>query len=145
MASYKYVNGCYVVTTEIRDGWHRLNHCNAQYQHLRRKGFEYWNLISYATPICRVTHITLDKHDTWNMDVTGYYDCSPSTIRQLQRFLRMFDLPYTLNDIRQQQMVDNGMVDNEPLMSITFRSIEMLEAYFKSNACQSNSFPCEIL
>lgn len=145
MKSYSYVNGCYQVTTQIRDGWHRLNHCNAQYQHLRRDFFEYWNLISYATPICRVSHITHNGHDIWHMDVTGYYDCSPSTTRQLQRFLRMFGLPYTVNDIRQQEMVDECMVDNVPLMSVTFRSVETLEGYFRSNACQSNSFPCEIL
>ena len=146
MASYTYYNQTgFKYTTDIRDGWHRLNHCNAQYQHLKREGFEYWNLISYATPICRVAHITHNGHDSWHMDVSSYYDYSPTTIRQLQKFLAMFNLPFTFSDIREQELIDKGMVTNEPVMSVTFRSVNELEGYFRSNACQRNSYPCEIL
>lgn len=151
---YSYVNGVYNITTYVRDGWKRFHSMNAQYQLLKKETdttiFEYFNFISYDTPIARISHIT--KKDgtinSWRMDVTSYWNCSPSTKRQLSRFLREYELPYTMNDIAmyfnntEQYKKDsyNGLVH-----SIHCIGIDKLDGYFKSNACQRNTCPCEIL
>lgn len=151
---YSYVNGVMNVTTYVRDGWRRFHSMNAQYQLLKKETdsttFEYFNFISYDTPIARISHITKkdDTINSWRLDITEYWNCSPSTKRQLSRFLREFDLPYTLNDIdmyfnhNEQYKEDcyNGMVH-----SIHCISTNKLDGFFRTNASQHNSFPCEIL
>ena len=157
MASYSYVNGIYPVTVQIRDGWKRLNKCNAQVQHLisqdgRR---QHWNFISYNTPICRVSHnISKDGTiDGWRIDLSHDWNCSVSTQRQLQKFFAMFNLPcntyyckeldrlcmYTAQTSMHYQY-NNAPID-EPYVEINFIDNDTLLGWMISNASRSNSFP----
>jgi hypothetical protein len=90
--SYKYINGYYEVTTDIRNGFKRFHTMNAQYK-FERFGWDdnYW-FISYNTPILWATysHVT----DKWHIVINWEsYDCSTSTIRQLTRFMRESGMP----------------------------------------------------
>lgn len=105
MTSYTYVNGCHSVTTQIRNGWHRLNKCNAQVAHgvityndltcNDTGSLEYWHFMSYATPICTVTkrNIGVAGKYSWRVYLSHDWNCSVSTQRQLSKFFKMFDLP----------------------------------------------------
>lgn len=103
--SYKYVNGCYEVTTEIRDGFKRFHSMNAQESHFTVNDddgtrFEVWQFVSYATDIMQVVHDL--EYNTWVVSCNGNpFSYSPSTSRQVSRWIRENRFfPFTVNDIR---------------------------------------------
>ena len=103
--SYKYVNGCYEVTTEIRDGFKRFHSMNAQESLFvvddeNGARFEIWQFVSYATNIMQVVH-DLD-YDTWVVSCNGNpFSYSPSTSRQVSRWIRENStFPFTVDDVR---------------------------------------------
>lgn len=103
--SYKYVNGCYEVTTDIRDGFKRFHSMKAQESMFvinddNDARFEVWQFVSYATDIMQVVH-DLD-YDTWVVSCNGNpFSYSPSTSRQVSRWIRENRFfPFTPNDVR---------------------------------------------
>lgn len=103
--SYKYVNGCYEVTTDIRDGFKRFHSMNAQESIFvvddeNGARFEIWQFVSYATDIMQVVH-DLD-YDTWVVSCNGNpFSYSPSTSRQVSRWIRENRFfPFTISDVR---------------------------------------------
>ena len=110
--SYKYVNGIYEVTTEIKSGYKRFHNCNAQHRtdtisDDNGRLFIIWDFISYATPICRVWYDT--KWNVYYVTVNAeYYRCSPTTIKQFSRWLREINAPITYQDIKYQELLTEG-------------------------------------
>lgn len=103
--SYKYVNGCYEVTTEIRDGFKRFHSMHAQESLFivddeNGARFEVWQFVSYSTDIMQVVH-DLD-YDTWVVSCNGNpFSYSPSTSRQVSRWIRENRFfPFTSSDVR---------------------------------------------
>lgn len=137
MASKKY---------EVRPQWHRLNTCKAQYCHLQREGFEYWYLTSYESMICRVSHITYNGRDIWRLDLSPVWDCSQTTYQHLYKFFKKIpDCPF--NPYHTQEAKSNLLhcgvhyyhFDNACILFIPYDS---LLAWYRSNSCPENSFPC---
>lgn len=155
MSSYSYVNGCYSVTTEIRAGWKRLYKCNAQVQHLISQdgNTEHWNLISYATPICRVTRHVIDNESVYRVDLSHDWNCSVSTQRQLAKFFAMYSLPcsnywckeletlYTHNAITD---IHYDYFDIVHDCELVFVDNDTLLKWMLSNGSRNNSFPMNI-
>lgn len=106
MGSYSYVNGVFVVTTDIRYGFKRFHKCNAQESHFvvndddNIPRFEIWQFISYATPVIQVVKDM--KYDSWivscNDNPFGY---SPSTSRQIIRWIRERAFPFSGYDLKE--------------------------------------------
>lgn len=151
MSSYSYVNGCYQVTTEILDGWHRFNRMNAQVQHLvsQAGNTEHWNLISYNTPICRVTRHGINGNDIYRIDLSHDWNCSVSTQRQLRKFFEHYNLPcnnYWCNELEKLNLY-NGISEMHinDYVWITFIDNEKLLNWMISNGSRRNSFPMNIV
>ena len=107
MSSYKYYSsGIYYCETRIRDGWQRFHTMNAQYQYGRfdneyHAGHyqERFDFISYDTPICHALYDSFNHH--WNICVNrAYFDCSSSTSRQFNRWLRENYIPTDLYELK---------------------------------------------
>lgn len=104
--SYKYVNGCYEVTIEIRHGFKRFHSMNAQESFFRIKDesgdrFVVWQFVSYATDMIQVVHDL--EYDEWIVSCNGNpFSYSPSTSRQVSRWIResSFRYIFTPQDIR---------------------------------------------
>ena len=107
--SYTYINGCYAVTTGIRNGFTRFHKCNAQDarfgitydgSHFTPVRFEVWQFVSYNTEIMQVVYDT--KYDSWTVAINErIYDYSPTTSRQINRWIRehSYEFPFTPYDI----------------------------------------------
>lgn len=104
--SYKYVNGCYEVTIEIRKGFKRFHSMNAQETSFVVNDdngiprFAVWQFVSYDTDIMQVVHD--NEYDTWIVSFNGNpFSYSPSTSRQVSRWIRENRFfPFTPNDVR---------------------------------------------
>ena len=103
--SYKYVNGVFEVTTEIRNGFKRFHSMNAQETSFVVNDddvprFAVWQFVSYATDIMQVVHD--NEYDTWVVSCNGSpFSYSPSTSRQVSRWIRENRFfPFTPSDVR---------------------------------------------
>ena len=141
---------------ELNTNWHRLNTCQAQYAHLKRKGFEYWYLISYNSMICRVSHITHNGKNSWRLDVTKYWDYSNTTYQHLYKFFKLIPdcpfNPYWMQEYKSLKL-HNGIQDfhfaqaYHPMYKacICTSDTDTVWGYYRNNSCQRNSYPCEVL
>lgn len=116
MASYSYYNGVCYVTTQIRYGFKRFHSMNAQFKVETCLGaemcvngvraFKRYSFISYATPILYAVYD--NKYDHWLIDINAnalHY--SSTTRRQLSKFMREYNIPLSLNDIRIAEKSDS--------------------------------------
>lgn len=110
MSSYTYVNGVFVVTTDIRNGFKRFHKCNAQETSFvvndddNIPRFEIWQFISYATPVIQVVKDM--KHNTWivscNDNPFGY---SRTTSRQISKWISEHAFPFSAYDLKESQQL----------------------------------------
>ena len=140
MASYHYYSSVYGCTVQVRDGWHRFHSMNAQYQYGKFPHPNYdgeyqerFDFISYATPICHVLYES--RHDSWTIDVNrAYFDCSPSTSRQFNRWLRENDIPVTLYDLkrfdRNVEYENHSYIDVSDNVCVFWRESDSIERMF---------------
>jgi hypothetical protein len=129
MSGYKYVNGVYEVYTPIHDGFKRFHSMNAQYRVQEIDGTKVWQFISYATPILQVV-----RYDNvrWLVSFLGNpFDYSPSTSRQVSRFIRENVFPFTASDVR--DLLDSCSLSGTPDCSSSFMS-ETVCIEFRSKA-----------
>lgn len=135
---------------QVKNGWHRLNTCKAQYAHLKCEGFEYWYLVSYDSIICRVSHITHNGHNMWNLDLSERWGYSNTTYQHLYKFLAMIPkCPFNSYWLREYRWLHlhNGINTYHfaECCCITQSTMNKIWSYWNTNSCQKNSFPCKIL
>lgn len=105
MASYSYPNGCFEITTHIKDGFKRFHNCRAQYSKFVLNDddniprFIVYQFISYATPVIQIVRdMKYDKYIvSCNENPFGY---SPTTSRQISRWLHEIVTPIDSYTIR---------------------------------------------
>lgn len=103
MSGYDYVNGCYVVHTDIRPRFKRFHKCNAQYNDflLNDNGITRWHIyqfVSYATEIMQVTYDM--NYGSFIVSCNGNpYGYSQTTTRQVSRWIRENCFPFDASDI----------------------------------------------
>ncbi len=103
--SYKYVNGCFEVTTDIRNGFKRFHSMNAQHAMFtidddKIPRWIVYQFVSYATNVIQVVKDM--KYETFVVSCNGNpFGYSRSTSRQITRWIneRWF-FPFTSDDIR---------------------------------------------
>ena len=131
--AYTYDNGIYIRHVEILPGWRRFKSCNAQERKviIDDEGiprFIVWQLISYETPIIQVVKDL--KWYAWdivcNDNPFGY---SPSTTRQVGKWISSHAFPFTPNDLR--IAYDNCVCVTPNLSTYDVRSFLHFE--FRSN------------
>lgn len=99
MSGYEYVNGDFVVHTDIREGYKRFRQCNAQYKRRAVGDVEQIVFISYATMIMVVYHYP--KTHSWNVKINDKaFNYSPTTTRQISKFLNTEKLPFGCADLQ---------------------------------------------
>ena len=131
--AYTYDDGVYVRRVEIMPGWHRFKSCNAQeckrvFDEDGIPRFIVWQLISYETPIIKVVKDL--KWYEWNVVCNGNpFGYSPSTTRQVSRWISSHAFPFTPNDLR--DAYDNCVSVTPDLSTYGVRSFLHFE--FRSN------------
>lgn len=134
MAQYSYVNGVYGVTTYVRSGFERFHTMNAQCAHEKfyedGRYFERWHFISYATPICSVLYDSSNDTTTYYVN-RAYFDCSPSTSRQFNRWLRENHMKLSLYDIKYaDRHCDSGIYMYDTNTTIVWQDSAGIERKF---------------
>ena len=110
MFSYKFNNDFGSFKVEFPEQWERFHYCNAAIWYGGPKFFDKfncrgekitqdtWILVSYSTPIAIATqYLDFHKHapSQWFLRINeDAWNCSPSTIRQLARFLAEIKFPH---------------------------------------------------
>lgn len=104
---YTYDNGIYTITQEILPHFKRYHNCNAQYHVNVFKGKEHgltdcvnaetYTFISYSTWLLHASH----NRNGWILYINpSAYDYSCTTTRQLNRFMREYNIPITMQEIK---------------------------------------------
>lgn len=117
MASYSYTNGCFEVTTQIRNGFKRFHNCRAQHAKFVLNDddniprFIVYQFISYATPVIQIVRDM--KYDSYivscNENPFGY---SRTTSRQISKWLHEIVTPIDSYTIRHAYDVARPVTPN---------------------------------
>lgn len=105
---YTYNNGYSTISQEILPHFKRYHNCNAQYHINVFKGKEHgmsdrvdsecYTFISYSTWILIASH----NSSGWVLYLNPHaYEYSGTTTRQLNRFLREYNIPITMKEIKE--------------------------------------------
>ena len=141
MSSYKYyAGGIYLRKVYVRNGWQRFHTMNAQYQYGRFANEyhvghyqERYDFISYATPICHAFYDSFNNH--WNISINrAYFDCSSSTSKQFNRWLRENHIPTDLYELKRldrcKEFENHTNIDTRDNVTIYWHDSESIERMF---------------